>query len=108
LIVVVIAIAKSIAVAVAAAVTAATRCHLRCFCRCRRLVAITVAVAVKPLGDLLQKKIVARSWSSPICRKMPQNAAKCRKMPQISRIGNKSLLNQIFGGAKILPPFQVG
>jgi hypothetical protein len=28
----------------------------------------------------------------------PQNAAKCHKMPQILRIGNKSLRDQILGG----------
>ncbi len=43
---------------------------------------------------------VARSRLLPICRTTPQNAAKCRKTLQISQIGDKSLWDQIFGGAK--------
>ena len=37
--------------------------------------------------------------------KTPQNATTRHKMPQISQIGNKSLRDQIFGGAKNPTPF---
>jgi hypothetical protein len=48
-----------------------------------------------------------RSQFPAIHRNLPQKRCESPQTPQISQIGDKSLFDQIFGGAKIPPPFRV-